>query len=141
MYMNANAPNAIVTVNDLQSACLTDCSYTFISNVPEISSLSLSGSVLSLAFSSSTMSFTLSDTTVSFDNQECTVNTGGALAGFTCQLTNNTDGTPILCAGDHMPSVMVKDIGKIQPSSSVTAVNVPLTVTSITPNTGGKNGG
>lgn len=47
----ADSPSIHVTVNSLLSVCLNDCSYTFLENVPEVTSQSLSGNVLNLVIS------------------------------------------------------------------------------------------
>jgi len=66
----SNKPNVRVTVNDIPSACNTDCTYTFLSDVPTISSLSLSGSTLSIGITNSTpISASLNDIRVILDNQ------------------------------------------------------------------------
>ena len=45
-----------------------------------------------------------------------------------------------MIAGDHLPVVRVKNIGKVDPGT-VTAINFPLTVTSATSNTNHNLGG
>lgn len=103
----SNKPNVRVTVSDIPSSCNTDCTYTFLTDLPILTSLSLSGYTLSLGLTSSTpISATLSDLIITLDNQLCT-NLIGTIDSFTCDLPFNSDNTPILTAGSHYPNVII----------------------------------
>ena len=80
----SNKPNVRVTVNDIPSACNTDCTYTFFTSVPVINSCSLSGNILSLTLTDpGLLNAALSEITVTIDNQPCK-NLVGTMTSFTC---------------------------------------------------------
>jgi hypothetical protein len=57
------------------------------------------------------------------------------MISFTCNLPLNTDGiTPLLAAGYYFPIVYINTIGFIEPMSNVSAIHVPLIITSVSPN-------
>lgn len=115
MTTYSNKPNAIVTSNGIMSACLNDCTYTFITNVPEIIGLSLSSNLLTIELSNpASINVSVLAFTVIFDDQPCTV-LNGTIESFICALPQNTDGTPIITAGSNIPSVFIPKIGYIMP--------------------------
>lgn len=80
----SNKPNVRVTVNDIPSACNTDCTYTFLTNVPVVNSSSLSGNILSLTLTDpGSLNAALSAISVTIDNQPCK-NLVGMMTSFTC---------------------------------------------------------
>ena len=84
MRTYSNKPNVRVTVNDIPSACNTDCTYTFLTSVPVVNSSSLSGNTLSLTLTDpGSLNAALSTITVTLDNQPCT-NLVGTMTSFTC---------------------------------------------------------
>jgi hypothetical protein len=81
----ANKPSFRVTVNNIPSVCNGDCSYTFLTSVPVITSSQIvSVNKLELAINNpTTTTIALSDLTVTLDGQKCT-NLVGFLSNFTC---------------------------------------------------------
>lgn len=143
MSTYANKPNFRVTVNNVPSVCNGDCSYTFLTSVPVVTSSQIvSVNKLELVINNPTSTnIVLSDLTIILDGQKC-INLVGTLNNFTCDLPKNTDNTPILSAGNHYPVVTVKNIGTI--NIDMTVVNPIIStfdLTSSTPSTSGNNGG
>lgn len=56
-------------------------------------------------------------------------------------MATNTDGTPILVAGDVTPVVAIQQYGIAGLATGVTALSIPLVATSLSIATGGDNGG
>jgi hypothetical protein len=102
LFMSSPKPNIIVTVNSIQSVCLIDCTYTFLSNIPTVNAQSLTGSIVQIGITNPTATaYTTSMLNIKIDGQPCQIITGGTFSSFTCQLTKNTDNSPILKAGDY----------------------------------------
>jgi hypothetical protein len=81
---------------------LTDCTYTFLSNIPTVNAQSLSGSIVQIGITNPTATaYTTSMLKIKVDGQPCQIITGGTFSSFTCQLSINTDNSPILKAGDY----------------------------------------
>ena len=74
------------------------------------------------------------------DGQPCG-NLQGTFTSLTCTLPQNTDNTPILRAGSHDAVVEVKDHGFVLPQNGLAKIDVALTLTSLTPDTGTADGG
>ncbi len=62
------------------------------------------------------------------------------MSKFTCDLPKNTDNTPIISAGDHLPVIKVMGLGLISVNASVSTIKTSLTATPSS-TTGGNNGG
>ena len=142
MSTASSSGNLRVTVNDMPSVCVNDCTYQFITSVPEVNAFSLTGNTISITLSNtaSLTTSSLQDISVTLDNQLCTGVTG-TLSSFTCILPQNTDNSPIIKAGDHFPVVLIDGLGYILMEAGVVAHTQPFTVSSLTPSTGGTNGG
>lgn len=56
-------------------------------------------------------------------------------------MATNTDGTAILVAGDVTPVVSISPIGIAGLASGISPLSIPLTTSSVTPTSGGNNGG
>jgi hypothetical protein len=142
MSTYSSQPNTIVQINGIRSVCLNDCTYTFITTVPEITSNDLSANILTITLTDpNAVNVPLANITVRFDNQDC-ISLSGSMTSFTCTLPLSSDGvTPMLAAGDYFPIVYINEIGYIQPMSNVSAINIPLTITNISPNSTTNNGG
>ena len=137
-------PSVVAVVNGIPNACKnSDCTFTFLTNVPKIMTAGLTGSTLSLTLSDPTnINANLKKVTVTLDGQPCTiVDLTKTMTNFTCTLPNNTDGSAILRAGNHFPVVKIDPIGYIDVDSSVTAINVPFTVIAAISDFGTQNGG
>ena len=141
MSTYSTKPNVRVTVNNIPSVCNGDCTYTFLTTIPILLSASIKNmNQLGLSINNPTNNtIMLSDLAIELDGQPC-INLVGSLSSFTCDLPKNTDNTPIISAGDHLPVVKVNRLGLIDIDSSVNPISVDLTATpSIT--SGGNNGG
>ncbi len=112
MRTYSNKANVRVTVNEIPSACNTDCGYIFYDEVPSLIESTLTTSTLSLTLNNTDtlISIDLSDIKVTLDNQPC-VNLTGDVDSFTCELPTNSDATPILTAGSHYPVVTISGLG------------------------------
>jgi hypothetical protein len=62
------------------------------------------------------------------------------MASFTCDLPENSVNVPLIRAGSYLPIVTAGGID-VHPTAALANINVPLTVTSLSPSTGGANGG
>ncbi len=108
-WMNtySDKPNVRVTVSGIPSACNTDCTYNFLNNLPIVTSATLSGNQLTMTLNDpGTINAPLNTITVSLDNQPCT-GLNGSMTSFTCNLPTNSDNTPILTVGSHLPQVLI----------------------------------
>jgi len=107
MNTHSDKPNVRVQVSGIPSACNTDCTYEFIDIVPTVTSMSLSGEIVAFTLSNTgSLTSTVNDTTVMIDGKVCSItNKMMPLNAFECYLPVNTDSTPILTAGDHMPTI------------------------------------
>lgn len=124
-------PSVVAVVNGIPNACKnSDCTYTFLTNVPKVMTASLAGSTLSLTLSDPTnINANLKKVTVTLDGQPCTiVDLNKTMTNFTCTLPSNPDGSAILRAGSYFPVVKIDPVGYIDVDSNVTAINVPFTV-------------
>jgi hypothetical protein len=134
-------PGVIVSVNGIQSACNGDCSYTFLENLPIITGVNLTGSTVNLNVSDLSLAIkALKELTVTVDGQNC-VNFTGTTTNFNCKLLTNTDGTPILSAGTHLPVVNLASLGTLSYGPNVTAITANLVLTSVASSSGLSNGG
>jgi hypothetical protein len=70
----------------------------------------------------------------------CTIQ-GSSISSFTCTLSTNTDGSAALVAGSVTPLITIAGLGIVELSSTVSPFTVPLVVSSVSPSTGGNNGG
>lgn len=90
-----------MTVNGFPSVCTDNCEYRFLSNTPEITSQSLSGSVVSVAISNPTgVNYDTDMLIVKVDGQNCRI-LSGTFTSFTCQLPTNPNSSPVLKAGQY----------------------------------------
>jgi len=136
-----NSYGVQVATNGVPAVCLGSCGYTF-AKYSEITSISLTGSVLTLNLSDpTTKNFPVNSIKIFVSWLPCTVNTGSTLSNLSCTLTNNEANKPALVAGTLNPYVFISGFGVVSLASGVTAPTIPLTATSITPATGGNNGG
>jgi hypothetical protein len=134
-------PGVIVSVNGIQSACNGDCSYTFLENLPIVTGVNLTGSTVNLNVSDLSLAINnLKELTVTVDGQNC-VNFTGTTTNFNCKLPANTDATPILSAGAHLPVVNLASLGTLSYGPDVTAITANLVLTSVTSSSGLSNGG
>jgi hypothetical protein len=141
MKTYTDKPSVIVTVDGIPSACNTDCTYTFLNAVPAVQTATLAGATLSLVLTDpGNLNAALSAITVTLDNQQCT-NLVGTMIGFDCTLPKNTDNTPILTAGIHIPRVIISPVGLVSIALTLTPITVSLVMSSVTASSGGNNGG
>lgn len=137
----SNTPNVIVKTNGIPSICTGDCSYSF-ALYSEVTSLSLSGTVLSFAISDPTLKIlTANDVKVTVQGKTCTVDTNTPISALTCQLPVTGTGSLALVASSSVtPLVWVRDYGIAALASGVSPFVVPLMVNAPIV-TGGTNGG
>lgn len=134
-------PSVIVNVNGIESACNGDCSYTFVNNVPIVTGVNLTGSTVNLNVSDPDLAITaLNSLTVTVDGQNC-VNLTGTTTIFNCKLPINTDNTPILTAGSHLPVVTLASMGILSYGPNITAISANLILTTVTSSSALSNGG
>jgi hypothetical protein len=132
--------NIQVSTNGIPSICTGTCAYAF-ELYSEITALGNTSAVLNLALSDPAgLNFPLSDVTVSVGGLPCT-SVGGTLAAITCNMQANTDGTPILVAGQVTPLVAISQYGIVALASGVNPLSVNLVCTSLNVTTQGDNGG
>ena len=142
MHMTANSPNIIVTVNGLKSICLNSCSYSFLPNTPMITSQTLSGSQIAITVSNpQNLPYGTDMIIATVDGQPCQILSGGTFTSFTCQLNQNTDGSPVLKAGDYNVNLVVMEVGILPFQAGVSPMNYQLEITNAGPASGGNNGG
>lgn len=139
--MPSSSPNVLITVNGIPSVCVSNCTYQFLVNTPEVTYQALSGSVVSINLSNpSVINYTTSQLTVTLDGQPCTI-TSGTFDSFHCQMPTNTDASPVIRAGVYNSSVLLDGVGLLHLQDTVQPINYGLTINSVTPNSGGTNGG
>jgi hypothetical protein len=111
MRTYSDKPNVRVTVDGIPSACYSDCRYDFISQLPIITGVNITGAVLNLNISDpETAIKALKDITITLDGLACQ-NLAGSTTVLHCDLQTNADGTPIITAGNHLPVVSVSPWG------------------------------
>jgi len=119
-YLNtpANDISVLVTTNGIPAICNGTCSYAFVTSC-EVSSLSVTGSVLTLALHNldpTNVVYTVDDISVSVGGLACTIDPSATtIDTVSCQLSTNTDTgvTPILVAGLTTPLVSIGSLGVI----------------------------
>ena len=132
MRTPSDKPSVIVNVNGIESACNGDCSYTFVDNLPIVTGVNLTGSTLNVNVSDPDSTITsLNLLTVTVDGQNC-VNFTGTTTNFNCKLPTNSDNSPILTAGAHLPVVNLPSLGILSYDPNVTALSTNLILTSVT---------
>ena len=136
----SNSINVQVKTNGVPAICNGSCSYAF-DTYSEITSLSYTGSRLSLSLSNPNVLFNISSLSVSVGGMPCTIDNSTTTASLGCDLQNNTDNTPILVAGQLIPTVYITPYGLVGLASNTTAPNVPLVATSLSVASAGNNGG
>jgi hypothetical protein len=136
-------PNVQVSTNGIPAICSGNCGYAF-KDVFNISSLSLNGSTISLALITSPSNLTINLTSIGIwvQNLPCPIDASAtSITALTCTLPTNADLTPILIAGDVIPTVYVNPIGIAGLATGVNPIHVPLVVNQLTKTSGGNNGG
>ncbi len=136
--------NVLVTVNGLPSVCVGSCAYSFLYNVPVLTSDSISNSKLTLSLTDPALiNYTLLDTTVTLADQPCTIINPATtpITNFDCSLPANPDNTPIIEAGTYTPVVTVSQVGIVPYGPAVVSFDFPLKLNSLNITSGGTNGG
>lgn len=143
MFSADSTPQVIVKVNDISSVCSGDCSYSFINTSPFITSQtkSVNGVTVSVAITDPAgLSYPNSDLTIKVDGQICTI-ASGTYTSFSCNLPTNTNGSPKVRAGLYDVEVFIANKGFVRIQSGVAKLNYDIVLSSLSPNTGGTNGG
>ena len=135
--------NIQVSVNDIPSVCKGDCSYSFITNSPLLTSASINKAILTLSLTDpSAIGYNLNDVTVILNNKSCTIiNLADPIDRFTCSLPSNVDNTPVIPSGTYPVVVNVKQVGKVAHAPAVNPFSFPLILTNLNRLNGGQNGG
>jgi len=142
MFTAKDKPNVLVTVNNIMSGCVDNCDFEFI-DTPRISAATLAGNTVSLTIQDGAAYYGSDITELTVDGQTCTVApTVTAIANFDCTLPTNTNGEPLLTAGDHVPVLKFSGINihAVDPATPATiSVNMAVTGSSLTdvPQNGG----
>jgi hypothetical protein len=131
--------NVLVRSNMIPAICTGSCGYRFV-DISRITAISRSGSVLSLTITSNT-TIGLGSISVQVQGLPCAINPSSTLAALTCNLTTNSDGSPILVAGTFIPAVYVNPSGYSLLDPSITALAAPLNTDSLSVTSNGNNGG
>lgn len=130
----------IVNIQDFMSTCKVDCTITTDASLDEtIDSFSRTDETLTLVFAAGT-DFTGKEFKIWFGGSPCTITDSSNPQAVTCTLPTNTDGTPIIVAGDHIPIVHFKDTGYAD-TSACSAETITFTLTSLDITSGPINGG
>lgn len=99
--MPSSQANVIVTVNGIPSVCTGDCSYIFASTTFEVTSQTINGNVVSITMTNpQNYPLPTSFINVKVGGHVCTF-VSGTLTDFQCELPANSDGSPILDAGEY----------------------------------------
>ena len=143
LFTPAATANVIVKVNGIPSVC-ADCSYSFVSSIPVVTSQTkdASGVTVTVAITDPLNStYPTSYLTVKVDGRICQINSG-TYTSFTCVLpTNAVGGSPMIRAGSYDVDVHILDRGFAKIQSGISKLDYDLVLTSLSPNTGGTNGG
>jgi hypothetical protein len=121
MYTPELKPQVIVSVEGLEAACDSlNCGYTYIQPTAQITDFSLSGTTLTITGTDLPSVIK----TIQFSNVACTNIVVTDTTTITC--------TVIAVAGSWQP--IVTDANGYIPINATNVINVPLTVTSVSPN-------
>lgn len=135
-----SVPQLYLKVNSIPAVC-SDCGYSFdATKTASVTAASLSVDTLTLTISDvGSVGFGFSDLIITLNGERCNELTG-TLASLTCKFAKNSLNNAALPAGSNKPIVHVAQVGYAE-TSSISAITVPLTITSVTPGVSGTNGG
>lgn len=85
--------------------------------------------------------FTVSNVSIKVGGEPCTIDPTSTLTTLMCYVKNNTNGPPLLVAGDFTPLVTINNYGIIGLASSVNPLSVSLSNLALSVTSGGTNGG
>ena len=129
MRTYSDKPNIMVKVNEIDSACNTDCRYTFLQQVPTVTNVELDGYTLSMTLTNpQSINLPLDQISVFLDNQPC-ISLTGTLTSFTCELPyNEEDISPILSAGSHYPVILLSSLGYADIDDELMPIEISLEI-------------
>jgi hypothetical protein len=135
-----SVPQLYLKVNEIPAVC-DSCHYTFdATKTAAVTTSSLTADTLSLTVTDpGTVGFVLADLKITLNGERCNLITG-TLASMTCKFNKNLLNNAALPAGTNKPVVHIAQIGYAN-TASISAITVPLVITSVTPSTTGINGG
>ena len=140
-------PQIVIDVNGIKAACsIFNCGYSLYpdTNIPTVDTWSVTNENISLNLLAGydtlpdAALLTMDNLSVIFGESDCQINSV-SLPNFTCSLPTNSNGTPIIVAGDYKPIVHLKNRGYL--NISLNADSYPLTVSSVIPASGTVTGG
>jgi hypothetical protein len=92
-FVNANAPNVLVTVNNVLSVCKGNCEYQALTaNTPVLNSFSVSGNTVTLDLSGNSMTIDASNTKLWYAGSECNSPDFSSISAITCTVTDIESG-------------------------------------------------
>lgn len=133
-------PQLYLKINDIPAVC-DGCHYNFdATKTPTVTSSSLSADTLSLSVTDTgSVGFALADLKITLNGERCNLITG-TLSSMTCKFNKNSLNNAALPAGVNKPIVHISQVGYAN-TASISAITVPLVITSVTPSSIGINGG
>jgi hypothetical protein len=103
LYSVASSPQVVVTVNGLKSVCISDCSYSFIPNIPTIASQTTSNNGVNVALTitdPTSQIYSNSALTIAINGVPCTISQG-TYPQLSCSIETSPDGNPMISAGNY----------------------------------------
>lgn len=143
MFSASSTPQVIVKSNNIHAVCSRDCSYTFVSTIPLITSQtkSVNGVTVSVTIADPLgLTYPNSNLNVKVDGQICTI-TSGTYNSFSCNLSTNIYGSPNIRAGSYDVQVYISGKGFVGVQTGVASINYDLVLSSLSMSSGGRNGG
>ena len=134
LFTADTTPQITLTSNGIRGNCPGfNCGYTLqTANLPEISAASFSAPTLTLTVANAD-AYGVADLQVFLGNTECQVQS------FASSVVTASCSTPE--AGSFIPRLHLKDLGFASVSAGVSALNIPLTISSVSPSQVNPNGG
>jgi len=126
LYTDAQAPQVTVSVNGIDGVCPQfNCDYTYVSTTAMITGQSISGNTLTITGTN----LPTTDIRVRLANSECGTITSSSTTSITCTLSHGA------AAGSWY--VQLTDASGLAPiSTAVSAINIALSISSVSPSTG-----
>jgi hypothetical protein len=133
-------PQLYLRVNHIPAVC-SNCAYSFnATKTPAVTAASLSTDTLTLTVSDAgSVGFVFSDLLITLNGERCN-QISGTLSSLTCKFNQNSLLDAALPAGNNKPIIHVAQVGYAD-LSAISAINIPLTITSVSPSVSGTNGG
>lgn len=98
LYSVAPSPQVIITVNGVKSVCINDCSYSFIPNIPVITSQTTSGAAVTIGITDP-KGYTGLKLAITINDVPCAI-TSNAYPQLQCSIPTSNGG-PSIAAGNY----------------------------------------